>query len=227
MMAEYFSRKVKTIFLAGLLIIVPVLITIILLVFLFNFFERILVRPVILLLHLIGLPKLSSYPIAGLLGLGLLMITSFILGLVVTNMVGRKVIALGEKILSKVPLVWNIYYASKQIMESTASMSKKAFQQIVLVEYPRLGSYTIGFITSDARGEIHDKIHRDVLNVYIPTPPNPITGMLVIVPREDIIPLSMSIEDGIKLIFSLGMVMPRYPGHFRKYLKEQTGTGSV
>lgn len=217
-MADYVSRKIKTIFLAGLLTIIPVLITIILLVYLFNIFEKILAHPVTMVLRLIGLQQLVGYHISGLLGLGLLVIISFFLGLVVTNVIGKKAIAIVEKILSRVPLVWNIYCASKQLIESATSIRKKYLQQVVLIEYPRLGSYTIGFITSDAEGEIHDILQRDVLNVYIPTPPNPVTGMLVIVPREEVVPLVMSIEDGFKLIFSLGMVMPRYPGHLGKSL---------
>jgi uncharacterized membrane protein len=216
-MAEKLIKKIRNIFVAGFLVIVPIFITISLLVFIFNIFEKILARPVSLVLQLVGLSQLNGYHIPGLLGLVCLVIISFLLGLIVANVIGKKLLTLGEKILSKVPLVWNIYYASKQLMESTVSMSsRKSLQQVVIIEYPRLGMYVIGFVTSDARGEIHDITQKDVLNVFVPTTPNPTSGMLVMVPREQITPLSMSIEDGIKLIVSGGMVVPRHPEHLRK-----------
>ena len=216
-MAEKFIKKIRNIFVAGILVIVPIFITISVLIFIFNIFEKILARPVSLALHLMGLSWLNSYHIPGFLGLCCLVIAALLLGLLVTNVIGKKCISLGEKILRKVPLVWNIYYASKQLMESTISMSnRKSLQQVVLVEYPRLGMYAIGFVTSDGRGEIHDLTQKEVLNVFIPTTPNPTSGMLVMVSRDQIIPLSMSIEDGIKLIVSGGMVVPRYPQHLKK-----------
>ncbi len=218
-MTEKLIKKIRNIFVAGFLVILPAFITISLLVFIFNIFEKILARPVSLVLQLVGLSQLNGYHIPGLLGLCCLAIVSFLLGLVVANVIGKKIIALGEKILSKVPLVWNIYYASKQLMESTVSMSsRESLQQVVLIEYPRLGMYAIGFVTSDARGEIHDITQKEVLNVFVPTTPNPTSGMLVMVPREQITPLSMSIEDGIKLIVSGGMVVPRCPEHLKNRL---------
>jgi len=216
-MAEKLIKKIRNIFVAGFLVIVPIFITISLLVFIFNMFEKILARPVSLVLQLVGLSQLKGYHIPGLLGLGCLVIVSFLLGLFVANVIGKKFITLGEKILSKVPLVWNIYYASKQLMESTVSMSnRKSLQQVVLIEYPRLGMWVIGFVTSDARGEIHDLTQKDVLNIFIPTTPNPTSGMLIMASRDQIIPLSMSIEDGIKLIVSGGMLVPRRPEHLKK-----------
>ncbi|MCL6584326.1 MAG: DUF502 domain-containing protein [bacterium] len=221
-MAENFFRKLRNIFVAGFLVILPVLITIFLVVFIFNTFERLLARPVSFGLKLLGLSQFIGYHIPGLLGLAALAIISFFLGLAVTNVIGKKFITLGEKILSKVPLVWNIYYASKQLMESTVSMrNRKYLQQVVLVEYPRRGMYVIGFITSDARGEIQDVTQKEVLNVFVPTTPNPTSGMLIMVPRDDVTPLSMSIEDGIKLIVSGGMVTPLPPEHIRKGSKQK------
>ncbi|MEW5803259.1 MAG: DUF502 domain-containing protein [bacterium] len=216
-MTEKLIRKMRNTFVAGFLVIVPIFVTISLLVFIFNIFERILARPVSFALQLLGLSQLKSYHIPGLLGLCCLVTACFILGLIVANVIGKKFLTLAEKFLSKVPLVWNIYYASKQIMESTVSMSNRKFlQQVVLIEYPRHEMYVIGFVTSDARGEIHDLIQKEVLNIFIPTTPNPTSGMLVMVPRDQIISLSMSIEDAIKLIVSGGMVVPQRPEHLKK-----------
>lgn len=225
-MAEKFLRKIRNTFVAGLLVILPAIITVILVVFIFNTFERILARPVSLVLKMLGLSRLIGYHLPGLLGLGCFALISFFLGLAVTNVIGKKLIILGEKVLSKVPLIWNIYYASKQLMESTVSMSnRKSLQQVVLVEYPRLGMYVIGFVTSDAKGEIHDLTQKDVVNVFLPTTPNPTSGMLIMVPREQLMPLSISIEDGIKLIVSGGMVAPHSPGHLKEESPETGFTG--
>jgi uncharacterized membrane protein len=210
-MIENVRRKLRNIFLTGFLVLLPIIITFSILVFVFNIFEGILTRPVAAILRIIGLPQLIGYHIPGLLGLGLLITLSFLLGLFVTNVIGKKIITIGEKILSKVPLVWNIYYASKQIMESFSMGGRKSLQQVVLVEYPRKGLYTVGFVTSDARGEVQDVTENEVLNIFIPTTPNPTSGMLVMVPREDVILLSMTVEDGIKLVVSGGMVAPHSP----------------
>lgn len=221
-MYEKISRKIRNIFVAGFLVILPLIITVSLLVFIFNLFEKILARPVSFVLQLLGLSQLIGYHLPGLLGFSVLIIICFLLGLIVTNVLGKKTITLGEKILSKVPLVWNIYYASKQLMESTISMSsRKSLRQVVLVEYPRRGLYTLGFITSDAKGEVQDITEEELINIFIPTTPNPTSGMLIMVPSQDLIPLSMSIEDGIKLIVSGGMLVPGYPGHLKK-TKEET-----
>ncbi|MEW6381635.1 MAG: DUF502 domain-containing protein [bacterium] len=216
----------RNIFVAGFLVILPAFITVFLVIFIFNTFEKLLARPVSLVLKMVGLSQLIGYHLPGLLGLGFLALVSFFLGLAVTNVIGKKCITLGEKVLSKVPLVWNIYYASKQLMESTISMSnRKSLQQVVLVEYPRQGIYAIGFITSDARGEIHDLTGKNVVNVFMPTTPNPTSGMLIMVPCEQVMPLSMSIEDGIKLIVSGGMVAPPYPGHLKEESPETVFPG--
>jgi len=214
-MAENIHRKISNIFFTGFVFILPIFITIFFLVLIFNIFEGILARPVAAILRLIGLPQLIGYHLPGLLGLGLIIVLSFFLGLIVTNVIGKKLIILGEKILSKVPLVWNIYYASKQIMESLSKGNRKYLQQVVLVEYPRKGIYTVGFITSEARGEIQDVTQKEVVNIFVPTTPNPTSGVLIMVPHDELIPLSMTVEDGIKLVVSGGMVFPHYPDRLK------------
>ncbi len=223
---ENMHKKIRNIFLTGFLIVFPIFISLSFLVFIYNIFEGILEKPVLAILRLIGLPELVGYHLPGLLGLSFIIILSFLLGLIVTNVMGKKLLALGEKILSKVPLIWNIYYASKQIMESFSRSNGKSLQQVVLVEYPRKGIYTIGFVTSDARGEILKVTRKEVLNIFIPTTPNPTSGLLIIAPREEITPLSMSIEDGIKLVVSAGMVAPHYPERLKSEIDQIEDTSS-
>jgi uncharacterized membrane protein len=145
------------------------------------------------------------------------------MGLIVTNVIGRKTIQLGEKLLSKVPLVWNIYHSSKQLMESISVSGKKAFRQVVLVEYPRKGIYTLGFLTSDARGEVQMVTEKETVNIFVPTTPNPTSGVLIVVPKGDLIPLSMSIEEGIKVVVSGGMVVPPLPEKTQDIVDKERG----
>ena len=190
------------------IIIEPILITILLVSFLFRIFDNFLNRPFSYILKTIGLPQLIGYHLPGFLGLFTLVIITFIIGLIVTNVIGKKIIYWGEYFLKKVPLVWNIYYSSKQLLESISAVNQKAFKQVVLLEYPRSGIYTIGFLSSEDKGQIQNVTKKEMVNVFVPTTPNPTSGLFVIVPKEDIIPLSMSIEEGIKLVVSAGMVAP-------------------
>jgi uncharacterized membrane protein len=106
------------------------------------------------------------------------------------------------------PIVRHIYGALKQVFESVLAQKKGAFRQVVLVEYPRRGAWVIGFVTSTSTGEIQNHFEEETLNVFVPTTPNPTSGFLLFVPREDLVPLHMSIEEGLKLVVSGGIVTP-------------------
>jgi uncharacterized membrane protein len=116
----------------------------------------------------------------------------------------------GEKLLTKIPLFNTIYTTVKQISEIFLSPSKTPFNRVVLVEFPKKGMYTLGFITSTEKSEIHVKTKRDILNVFVPTTPNPTTGFLFFLDKSEIIELEMSVEEGMKLVISGGVVNPPY-----------------
>jgi len=122
--------------------------------------------------------------------------------------VGGKFVALGEAILRRVPLVRNIYTGTKQILEAILSGSERHFSEVVLLEYPRRGIYSIGFVTSPARGEVQAHMTGETVNVFLPTTPNPTSGYLLVIPRGDLTTLDMSVEDAVKLIISGGIVAP-------------------
>lgn len=208
---ENLRHHLRNKFLAGLLLVLPIFVTIFLIRFVFGLFERIFAKPSAFIFKLIGFPRLTTYHLPGILGMISLILITYFVGLIITNVIGKKTVQLAEKMLSKIPLVWSIYNSSKQITESFSISGKKAFRQVVLVEYPRKGIYTIGFVTSDARGEVQMATKQEMVNIFVPTTPNPTSGMLIVVPREDLIPLSMSIEDGIKVVMSGGMVAPPLP----------------
>ena len=140
-------------------------------------------------------------------------------GLVARNYLGRKMIEWVEAALLRVPIVNKIYSATKQINDAFASGNKNAFKTVVLVEFPRSGIYSIGFITSEQHAEVQAKTKEKVVCVFVPTTPNPTSGFLVLVPEDKVIKLEMSVADGIKYIISLGSVSPEYVSSDMKPVK--------
>jgi uncharacterized membrane protein len=123
--------------------------------------------------------------------------------------IGRKLVEVGDNLLLRVPLLNKVYSTVKQVKEAFAG-NKSSFQQAVLVEFPRAGMYSLGFITSDQRNEVQVKTPEAVWSVFVPTTPNPTSGFLVYVPDSQLIRLQMSVADAIKSIISLGSVSPEY-----------------
>ena len=116
-----------------------------------------------------------------------------------------------EKIVARVPFINLIYNTVKQIVDTFSKQEKAVFQETVLIEYPRKGIYAVGFLTNRAKGEIQEISGADLVNVFVPTTPNPTSGFLLMLPKEDVIPMKMSISDGMKLIISGGAVVPPSP----------------
>jgi len=198
-MLKRIRHKLRNIFLAGLLVIIPVSIPIFLLSFLFTRLDR-LFSPLF--------KTLLGYNIPGL-GVTITIVAVFLVGLVATNFIGKKLVRLGEQLLNQIPLVRNIYQIAKQFLETVTVTDRNSFRQVVLVEYPRKGIYSLGFITCDNYWEAQEHTSETLANVFIPVTPNPTSGRLIIVPRQELIPLSMSVEDGIKMVVSGGAVVPK------------------
>jgi uncharacterized membrane protein len=162
----------------------------------------------------------ENYLPVGVPGIGLVIaiIALTLIGFVTTNLVGRWLIGLSERVLNRMPVVRSIYGPTKQIFEMVLAQKSTAFRDVVMVEFPRIGQWSIGFITGVTEGEVQELTEDEVVNVYIPTTPNPTSGFLIFVPRRDVIPLSMSAEEGIKMVVSGGLVTPpdRRPPELRK-----------
>jgi uncharacterized membrane protein len=197
-MLRRIKNKIRNIFLAGVLVIIPISIPLFLFSFLFTRLDRAF-SPLF--------KALMGYNIPGL-GVGITIVTIFLVGLITTNFIGKKVIRLGEQFFSKIPLVRNIYQIAKQLLETIAIPDHNSFRQVVLVPYPRKGIYSLGFITCDNYWEAQERTSEELVNVFIPVTPNPTSGRLIIVPKNELITLSISIEDGIKIVVSGGAVVP-------------------
>lgn len=129
-------------------------------------------------------------------------------GLMVGNFLGKKLVEIYESILARIPLVNTIYNASRQIVQSILAAEGNSFRKVVLVEYPRKGIYSVGFVTGTSAQEVQEKTSEKTSVVFIPTTPNPTSGFLIAVPESEMTELKMSVEEGIKFIVSLGMVSP-------------------
>lgn len=143
-------------------------------------------------------------------GLGLLVMLVFLtlVGFIAANFFGRALIHLGERLVGRMPVIRSIYATAKQIIETVLRNSSQSFRQVVLMEYPRKGIWSIAFLTGEATGELQRRLGDDWITVYMPTTPNPTSGFLLMARRTEVIPLDMSVEEAIKLIISTGVIVP-------------------
>lgn len=205
-----FLHRVRTYFLAGILVTAPIAITVAVASWLITFVDSRVVHlipaqwnPDTYLKDTLGVE-------VGLPGLGLLilLIVITLVGWLTAGYVGRSVLGLGENIVARMPVIRNVYSAIKQIFETVLAHKSQAFRQAVLVEYPRRGLWTVAFVTGETEGEVQSLTKEDVVSIYVPTTPNPTSGFLLFVPREDIVELHMSVEEAIKYVISGGIVTP-------------------
>ncbi len=152
----------------------------------------------------------ETYLPFGLPGLGLLVlvVVLIVIGAVAAGFVGRGLMRAGEHLLARMPVVRTIYSALKQVFETVFAEKSTAFREVVLIEYPRKGIWVIGFATGSTKGEVQNIIEDEVVNIFLPTTPNPTSGFLLFLPRKDVIFLSMTVEEGVKMVISGGVVTP-------------------
>ena len=193
----------KRYFITGLLIWAPLGITIWVLSFILGMMDQ-----SIMLLPAEWQPRnLLGFNIPGL-GALLTLLVVFITGLLTANFIGQRLVRWWEALLHRIPVVRSIYQSVKQISDTVFSPSGQAFRQAVLMQYPRQGSWTIGFLTGTPGGEIADHLGNEMVSLYVPTTPNPTSGFFLMVPKADVIELDMSVEDALKYLISMGVVAP-------------------
>jgi uncharacterized membrane protein len=144
-------------------------------------------------------------------GLGLLIMLAFLtlVGFLAAGLAGRTLVRIGERLLSRMPIVRSVYGTLKQIFETVLAQSSRSFREVVLVEYPRRGIGAIGFVTGSSRDEDAASGEDELVHIFLPTTPNPTSGFLLFVPRKDLVHLDMTVEEGMKLVISGGIVGPR------------------
>ena len=198
-------KKLQKYLIAGLLVWLPVVVT----VLLFRFLITLMDQTLILLPSQIRPEAIIGFKLPGL-GLILTLLVLIVTGIFAANFVGRSMVNFGEKIFKKIPIVRSVYSAAKNFADIVFSDTGQSFKKVLLIQYPRKGIYSLAFQTSTNLGEVQKKTGSDVVCTFVPTTPNPTSGFIIIIPKEDVIEMDMEIDEAFKMIVSLGVVVPEW-----------------
>ena len=196
-------KKLRTIIVAGLLVWIPLGLTIFVIKLLIDLLGQtyLLIPPALRPENLIGF----EIPGIGVVGA---IIVVLLTGLITANYFGKRIVESWDSLLDRIPLVRSIYSPLKKFSELVLSYQTQSFSKVLLIEYPRKGIYSLCFQTSKELGEVQNQSGEEMVCVYIPTTPNPTSGYIVLVPQNEVQELKMSVEDALKMIISLGVVVP-------------------
>ncbi|NOR62498.1 MAG: DUF502 domain-containing protein [Rhodobacteraceae bacterium] len=200
-----FFHRFRTNFFTGVVIVAPVMLTFYLLWWAINLVDGLIVPWV---------PKIynpSTYIGIDIPGFGVIVFLIFTaaVGALTKGLFGRQLLRFGENFVDRMPVVRSIYNALKQIAETVLSQSNNSFQYACMVEYPRKGIWAIAFVSTETKGEVLEKLpHDEMLSIFLPTTPNPTSGFLLFLPKQDVILLDMTVEEAAKLVISAGLVTP-------------------
>ena len=201
------AARLRRYLLTGIVVTAPISITVYLTYVFLTFIDK----------HVVSLIPENAYSQyygeTAIPGLGLIIALTFfiVIGWFATNFMGRFIIRLYEYVLDRMPIIRNIYGAIKQIFETIAASQSSAFREAVMLEYPRKGVYSIGFVTGTTEGEVQENTKAETINVFVPTTPNPTSGYLLFVPKTELIYLDMTVEEAVKLVVSAGIITPPNP----------------
>ncbi|MEX0707885.1 MAG: DUF502 domain-containing protein [Woeseia sp.] len=195
-------KSLRRYFIAGLLVWLPLAVTVLLVRFVINVLNRLLP---------------ASYRLESWIGFevpGLGLITAFVVvlvtGMLAANIVGRRMVDYWEALMRRIPIIRSIYAGAKNFAEIVFSDSGQSFKKVLLIEYPRKGLYSLAFQTATSLGEVQGRTGEDVVCTFVPTTPNPTSGFIIMVPKKDVIELDMAVDEALKMIISLGVVVPTW-----------------
>lgn len=207
-MLQRFKQDLKNDLIAGLLVVIPLATTIWLTITVASWVVNLLTQIPKQLNPFDGLDPILSYCLNLLVGLAVPLFSILIIGLMARNIAGRWLLDLGERILQSIPLAGAVYKTLQQILETLFKDSKSKFRRVVMIEYPRQGVWSLGFVTGALSAQLQSHLSEPMLSVFIPTTPNPTSGWYAIVSENDVVNLSISIEDAFKVLISGGIVSP-------------------
>ncbi len=201
----------RTYFISGLLVWLPIMVTLAVLKFLVDLLSKSLLllppdyQPDVLIgIHIPGI------------GVVLTVLVIFLTGLFAANFVGKKLVALGDAIMARIPLVRSVYTGVKQVTQTLFTPGGQSFRKVLLVEFPREGVWTIAFQTGEVSKEIEGALNESMVSYFVPTTPNPTSGFLMMAPRSKVIDLDLSVDQALKMVISLGVVQPGTPSFTKK-----------
>ncbi|XDJ36505.1 MAG: DUF502 domain-containing protein [Burkholderia sp.] len=199
------KTTLKTVFLTGLLILVPLAITLWVLGAMIGIMDQTLLLP-----ESLQPERLLGFHLPGI-GAVLTLAFIFIVGLATQNFIGQKLVTWWNTVVRHIPVVGPIYTSVKQVSDTLLSSSGNAFRKALLIEYPRCGSYTIAFLTGVPGSDVVNHLKEEYVSVYVPTTPNPTSGFFLMVPKSEVVELNMSVDAALKYIVSMGVVAPSVP----------------
>jgi len=199
--------SIKKNMIAGLLVTVPAAFTYIILEFVITRVDEMMMPVVLEIISEQRMTTLKEYSIPGV-GFLLLVLFIFFIGLIATNFFGKKLFDFGESVLHKIPLVRVVYITIKKVVDTISQSKTPTFKKMALITYPRSPLKTLGIVACDTQGVVLSKLEEESVNIFVPTAPNPTTGFTIIVPIKDVDFLDMTVEEGLKMIISLGVVTP-------------------
>ena len=205
------TGTIKRYFISGVLVVVPIILTYIVMKFMFEAIDG-LMKPII---H-----QMFGYDMPGL-GIVTTLLLVLLAGILTRNFIGAKLYRIGDSILERLPIIRPIYSAAKQLLEAIAKPSMNSFKEVALVEYPRKGVYALSFVSKRVEISIEGK-RRKFATVFVPSTPTPISGMVIMVPDEEVKVIDMTIEEGIKFLVSGGVASPELITDLSKIGLKQT-----
>lgn len=199
-------KLIKRYFITGLVIWVPLAITAWVLSLIINTLDQTLrlLPPAIRPIEVFG----YDFPGSGAI---LTLLIILLTGVLAANIIGQKLVSWWERLLARIPVVNSVYNSVKQVSDTLFSPNGNAFRQALLVQYPRQGSWTIAFLTGSPGGDVVNHLEGDYVSVYVPTTPNPTSGFFLMMPRNEVVELAMSVDEALKYIISMGVVAPPVP----------------
>jgi uncharacterized membrane protein len=199
------ARAIRNYLIGGLMVWIPIMVT----VWVVRFLARILDQSLLLLPPPWRPEALFGTYVPGL-GVILSLLLLLLTGVVVKNLFGGRMVAGIESLVRRIPVIGPVYSGAKSFSETVLTDKGSSFKQVVMVEFPRKGVFSIGFITSEDLEEVQAKTAQDVTCVFVPTTPNPTTGFIILVPRNEVVRLDMTVDDAFKMLLTLGVVVPKW-----------------
>lgn len=195
---------IRRYFLSGLLVWLPIWVTILVIKFLVD----ILSNTLLMLPHQYQPDALIGFHVPGI-GVIITLLVIFLTGVIVANFIGRRLVMIGDAIIAHIPLVRTIYASVKQVLQTLFTPGAQSFRKVLLVEYPRTGMWSLAFQTGEGAPEVEKSLQGEAMvSLFIPTTPNPTSGFLMMMPRKDVIELNMSVDQALKFVISLGVMQP-------------------
>ena len=222
-------KRFRRYLVAGILVWAPLAVTYLLIRFAVNLMDRSLhllprsYQPEVLLQQLFGADAPVHIPGLGII---LTLVVLLLTGVLAANFMGRAIVNAWETVMQRIPIVRSIYSSAKNFAEVVFSDTNQSFKQVLMIEYPRKGIYSLAFQTSTELGEVQDKTGEDVICCFLPTTPNPTSGYILMVPKKDVTVLDMTVDEALRMIISLGVVVPTWTKDRSGRLPFETREGS-